>query len=258
MQRAIIGGVFVAALTSWIGILVVLRQSSFYGDAIAHASLTGVALGLLINLNPILVAALYAILVSFVLPYLKKHSGLPIDSLLGFILPFSMAIGVILLAFIPGYQPELISFLFGSILAISWSDVLTILALVVITLITTSILRSKLIFASFDNEYAKVSGIKVEKIDIVYQILLAVTIVAGIRLVGIILVNALLVIPASTTRLFSKSLKQMFVFTPILAISVVVLGLVFSYIFNIPSGPAISVFSGFLFLLGVVLKKIIS
>lgn len=257
MQRALIGGVLVAILTSWIGTLVVLRQSSFFGDAIAHASLMGVALGLLLGLDPVLVAAIYAVLVSFGLPYLKKHSGLPIDSLLGFVLPFSMGLGVILLSIIPGYQPELISFLFGSILSVGWGDIVVVSSLAIVALIIMARLRNKLVFASFDSEYAKISGIAVEKIDVFYHILLAITIVAGIRLVGIVLVNALLVIPASTVRLFAGSLKHMFIYTPVVAVLVTTSGLAISFLIDIPSGPAIAVVSGLIFLLGVITRRLL-
>ena len=250
------GGILVAILTSWMGILVVLRQSSFFGDAIAHASLMGVALGLYLGINPIVVAAGYAVFVSFILPFLKKHSGLPQDSLLGFILPFSMGIGVILLSVIPGYQPELISFLFGSILAIGWSDVVITAFLAGITLLVMLALKGKLTFASFDSEYAKVTGINVTLVDTLYHVLLAITIVAGIRLVGIILVNALLVIPASTARLVARSLREMFMLTPILAVLIIVSGLFISFSWNIPSGPTIAVDSGILFLITLVYTKL--
>lgn len=255
MQRAIIGGIFVASLTSFMGVLVVLRKSSFFGDAIAHASLTGVALGLLVGTNPVLAAAFYAVLVAFFLPYLKKHSGLPLDSLLGFVLPFSMGLGVILLSILPGYQPELISFLFGSVLAIGWVDVGVILVLTLFVIFLMLKYRNSLVFASFDNEYAKVSGIDVAKIDTIYQILLAISIVAGIKLVGIILVNALLVIPASTVRLYAKSLKQMFLITPVLAVLITLVGLISSYFLDIPSGPTIAVTSGLVFLVSIIIKK---
>lgn len=256
VQRAIIGGVLVAILTSWMGILVVLRQSSFFGDAIAHSSLMGIALGLLLGINPIAVAAIYAVFVSFLLPFLRKHSQLPQDSLLGFILPFSMGLAVILLALIPGYQPELISFLFGSILAVSWGDVAIIAILVFATTFIMFFIRRKLTFASFDSEYAKVRGINVSMIDTFYHVLLAITVVAGIRLVGIVLVNALLVIPASTVRLFAGSLKEMFVWTPALAVIVIVVGLVVSFILDIPSGPTIAVVSGLIFLITLIFSKL--
>lgn len=252
IQRAIIGGVLVAVLTSWMGTLVVLRQASFFGDAIAHSSLMGVALGLLLGFNPILAAALYAILVSFGLPYLKKSSKLPTDSLLGFVLPFSMGIGVILLTYIPGYQPELVSFLFGSILSVGWTDIAVVAGLTTVTALVMLVVKNKLLLTSFDSEYAKVSGIKVEKIDVIYNILLAVTIVTGIRLVGIILINALLVIPASTIRLQAKSLKEMFIYSPLLAVGVTLAGLGLSFFTNLPTGPAIAVMAGLVFLLAVI------
>lgn len=247
----------VSILISLMGVFVVLRRSSFFGDAIAHASLTGIALGLLMNFNPILVAAVYAVVISLVLPYLKKSSNLPIDSLLGFIMPFSMGLGVILLAFLPGYQPELISFLFGSVLAVSWGDIVVISTLALITFAVMLLVRKKLIFASFDHQYAKISNINVNRMDVIYHILLAVTIVAGIRLVGIILVNALLVIPASTTRLFVKSLRQMFIYTPILSLIITVSGLIFSVFLNVPSGPTIAVTSGLVFLFTLVFSRVL-
>jgi zinc transport system permease protein len=257
VQRAILGGIIVAALTSWMGILVVLRRSSFFGDAIAHSSLMGIALGLIIGINPIMVAAVYAIFVSLLLPFLRKHSELPQDSLLGFILPFSMGVGIILLAFIPGFQPELISFLFGSILGIGWNDVAIIAVLAIIAFFVALSMKGKFSFVSFDSEYAKVVGVNVSKIDTLYHILLAITVVAGIRLVGIILVNALLVIPASTARLLAGSLRDMFIFTPILAVVNVILGLIASFIFDLPTGPTIAVVSGVLFLITLSVKKLI-
>lgn len=255
MQRALIGGLLVALLTSWMGILVVLKRSSFFGDAIAHASLTGVALGLLLGLNPIVVAVIYAVFVSFLLPILQRRSNLPLDSLLGFILPFSMAIGVILLSILPGYQPELISFLFGSVLSISWTDIFAIGAFSIAALLTMAFLKKALIFTAFDEEYAKVSGINTARINSIYHILLAITIVAGVKLVGIVLVNALLVIPASIARIFANSLNQMLIFTPIIAIVTTITGVLLSYFLNIPTGPTIAAVSGILFLTSLGLKK---
>lgn len=249
IQRAFLGGIIISVLASWMGVLVVLRKSSFFGDAIAHSSLLGVSLGLLLGLNPILVATLYAILVSLLLPLLKKHSQLPLDSLLGFILPFSMGLGIIVLSIIPGYQPELMSFLFGSILSISWSDIYVTASLVVATLLIMFKVNKRLILSSFDHEYAKISGVNVYILDTIYHVLLAVTVVSGIRLVGIILVNALLVIPSSTSRLVAKSLLSMFILTPIFALLATITGLFASFYLNIPAGPAIAVISGLIFIL---------
>ena len=257
IQRAIIGGLLVGVLTSWVGILAVLKRSSMVGDTVAHASLAGVAIGLLIDVNPVLTAAGFAIIISLLLPSLKKHSKLPIDSLLGFILPFSMAIGVILLSFLPGYQPELISFLFGSILSITWADVTIISVLVLVTTVVMMVVNQRLLFVSFDEDYARTTGINVALMNGMYSVILALTIVVGIQLVGIVLLNALLVIPASTVRMFSRSLKDMFVYTPIVSMIVITTGIVLSFILDIPSGPVIAIISGSVFLLAIFLRKMI-
>lgn len=257
IQRALLGGILVAVLTSFVGILAVLRRSSMVGDTVAHASLAGVALGLLIGWNPILTAAVIAVVISLSLPPLTRYSKLPIDSILGFVLPFAMAFGVILLSIIPGYQPELVSFLFGSILSISWANVATIAVLVLIVSISLFFLHEKLLFVSFDEVYAKTAGIKVGRINALYSIILALTIVVGIQLVGIVLLNALLVIPASTVRLMSRSLKDMFWYTPVVSVLVVIMGIFISFFIDIPTGPTIAVVSGAMFIFVISVKKLL-
>jgi len=256
MQRALIGGIIIAALLAYYGIFAMLRRSSFFGDAIAHSSLTGVALGVLLGVPTLIAAIVYAMAVSFFIPILKKKSNLPTDSLLGIILPFSMALGVILLSVIPGYQPELISFLFGNILGISWNNIYLMAAVTAILIVCIFFFQKKLLNISFDSDYATILGIKVNLIDTLYHVSLAVSIVLGIQLVGIVLVNALLIIPAATARIFARSLKSMFVLAPIFSVSAAVVGLFASYYLNFPSGPMIAVTSGLVFLLAILWKNL--
>jgi zinc transport system permease protein len=226
------------------------------GDTIAHASLAGVAIGLLIGVDPILTAAAVAVFTAVLLPTLTKSSTLPVDSILGFVLPFSMAIGVILLALIPGFQPELISYLFGSILSISWLHVLVISGLSVASLIILYVMYKTVLFVSFDEIYAKTAGVNIQRTNTIFSFILALTIVVGIQLVGIVLLNALLVIPASFVRLFSRSLRDMFMFTPLVSVLLVVGGIWVSFIVDMPTGPVIAVLAGLLFLAGVTVKKL--
>lgn len=256
VQRALLGGVLVAGVISWLGILVVLRKSSFFGDAIAHSALTGVAIGLLLGWQPILAAAVYAVVIAWLLPVLRKNSLLPIDTLLGFLLPFSMGIGVLLLSRMPGYQPELMSFLFGSILSISWTDIWVMTGLVAVVVIGMVLLWRRLLFAAFDPEYAQIMGVKVQRLDMFYHGLLALMIVAGTQVVGIVLVNALLVIPASIARLWVRSLNQMVIVTPIVAMVVTLLGITVSFVSDLPTGPTIAVVAGMGLLLSVGLKAV--
>ncbi len=257
VQRAIIGGVLVAMLAGWMGILVVLRRSSFFGDAVSHASLLGVAIGLFLGVHPVLAAAIYAIGISFLLPKLRDISLLPTDSLLGILLPVSMAGGVLVLSATPGYQPELMSFLFGSILSVSWVDIGLMFGLGIAVLLFGVFFWKKLLLSSLDAVHARISGVPVDRVDALYHVLLALTIVVGIQVVGIVLVNALLIIPASTVRLFARSLKTMAVATPIVAVLVTVLGLAVAFMANMPAGPSIAVVAGVIFGASVVVKKVL-
>ena len=132
MQRALVAGLLVSVMTSLLGVLVVLRRSAFFGDAIAHASLAGVALGVLTGWHPLLTAAGVSVGISMLLHAVERRTRLALDTVLGFVLPFFMAIGVLLLSLKPGYQPELMSFLFGSILTVSSDNLLLIAAITVV------------------------------------------------------------------------------------------------------------------------------
>lgn len=256
IQRAIIAGILAAITAGLLGIFVILRRSSFFGDAIAHASLAGIALGIFLNFDPLLCAAVLAVIISIFLFKIEKKEVLTVDTLLGFTLPFFMALGVLILNLIPGYQPELISFLFGNILAISQSNLVLIVVISLIVFAFIYYFRQQLILVTFDIDQARLSGINVDRILLFYYILLALTIVIGIKSVGIVLVNALLVIPAATAKVIAHSLEQMFVLTLIFAIIGVVVGLFASYFLNIPSGAAIVIYTGLQFILTLLIKRL--
>jgi ABC-type Mn2+/Zn2+ transport system permease subunit len=248
MQRALLAGVLVGMMTSLLGVLVVLRRSAFFGDAIAHSSLAGVAVGLLTGWHPLLTAAAVGVGIATSLHVVERRTRLPLDTVLGFILPFFMAIGVLLLSLKPGYQPELMSFLFGSILTVSRANLLVIALITMVVLGIFYQVRSQLIFAAVDEEAAQLAGVRVGWLLTGYYILLALAIIASLRTVGVILVNALLIIPAATAKMLARSLMHMFVLTPLLGTACVVGGIIVSYALDLPSGPAIVVLSGLLFL----------
>jgi zinc transport system permease protein len=247
MQRALLAGVLVGGSASLLGVLVVLRRSAFFGDAIAHASLTGVAVGILTGWNPLLAATGVGIGIAMSLHAVERRTRLPLDTVLGFVLPFFMAVGVLLLSLQPGYQPELVSFLFGSILTVSRDTLLLTVAMTLVVFGVFALLRSQLLFAAFDEEAAQLSGIRVGFILTGYHILLALVIIASIRTVGIVLANALLIIPAATAKMLARSLAHMFILAPLLGIASVMGGIVASYYLDLPSGPTIVCLSGLLF-----------
>jgi zinc transport system permease protein len=248
MQRALVAGILVSLMTSLLGVLVVLRRSAFFGDAIAHASLAGVALGVLAGWHPLLTAAAVSVGISVGLHAVERRTRLALDTVLGFVLPFCMALGVLLLSFKPGYQPELMSFLFGSILTVSRDNLVWIAVITLVVLGSFGRFRPQLVFATFDEEGAQLSGIRVGLMLSGYYILLALVIIASIRTVGVILVNALLIIPAATAKILARSLAHMFVLTPLLGATSVIGGIIGSYYLDLPAGPTIVVLAGMLFL----------
>lgn len=248
MQRALLAGLLVGLTASLLGVFVVLRRSAFFGDAVSHASLAGVALGVVTGLPPLATAAGVAVAIGLSLHRLERGSRLSLDTILGFVLPFFMAAGVLILSLAPGFQPELLSYLFGSLLAVSWEHLGLIAGISLLVLVLLLRLRHPLVFATFDAEGAQASGIRVGRLLTVYHVLLALVVIASIKVVGIILVNALLVIPAATAKLLSRSLGQMFVLSPLVSIASVLAGLAASYWLDVPSGPAVVVVAGLVFL----------
>jgi zinc transport system permease protein len=248
MQRALVAALLVGLVASLLGVFVVLRRSAFFGDAVAHASLAGIAVGVVSGTPPLLLAAGVAIGIGLVLHRLERIGQLSLDTILGFILPFFMAVGVLVLSLSPRFQPELLSYLFGSILTVSWPGLAGIAVVAVVVGIVLARLGHRLVFATFDPEAAHAIGIDVGRLLTAHHVLLALVVIASISLVGIVLVNALLVIPAATAKLLARSLKQLFVLAPLFGTATALAGLVVSYSFDLPSGPAIVVLSGFGFL----------
>jgi zinc transport system permease protein len=253
-QRVLLGGLLVALATGVMGFFVSLKRAHFFGDAIAHSSLAGIALGVLLDLNPLLIALIYALLIASILPWLQKVTELDLNNLLGIVLPFSMGLGVILFALDPGYQPELVSFLFGSIVWISWTDIVLLGLLLIILLGFLWRLWPKLTLLSIDPEYSRLLGIRGVWLNLIYNFLLALVIIAGVRLVGIVLVNALLIVPMSVAKLQSGSLKEMFWLGCLVSVFSVILGLLGSFWLNLPSGATIALVSGLVFGLAVLMR----
>jgi zinc transport system permease protein len=256
VQRAVFAGILFAALAGILGIFTLMRRSAFFGDALAHSALAGVALGLFFKLPPLPVAFVYAFLMALLLPWLKTRTRLSFDTLLGIFLPFSMGLGVIIFSFLPGSQPDLISFLFGSVLTTTWFDFVLLSVLVVFAAVCIKLFFHRFVLLSLDHDYAKLLKLPISKLDFLYHFLLALTVIAGVRLVGVILVNALLVIVPSMVKLHARSMRSMFIYAPLAGMFTVLLGIGLSFQFNLPSGAMIAVTAGLLFGVSFVLSKL--
>lgn len=239
MQRAFISGGILALVLASLGIFVTLRKMAFFGDGIAHASLAGIAIALLAGIAPLPIALLWSLTVAMLIYALERSTRLPSDTLIGIFFTASMALGVVLMSFSGGFQPELISFLFGSILSIRTLD-LTIIALISLVIMAWLMVSFRqLMFMSLTEESAKVAGIHVELQKALLYAALALATVLGVKVLGIILVSALLVIPPATARLLTYDFRGYIIISLLLSEIFVGLGLILSFYYDLPSGATI-------------------
>ena len=239
MQRAIIAGVVLACLLAWLGVFVIMRKMSFFSDGIAHASLAGVAGGVVAGIHPLTTALVFSIVFALVIYYLEKKTTLSSDAIIGILFTSGMALGVVLISLKSGYQPDLVSFLFGNILAIRPVD-LAIISLLSVFIIVFLVYNHKSItLMALDADTAYMAGVRVELLQVAFYIILAVSVVLGLKILGIILVSALLIIPASTAKLVSRSFKSLIVQSIVFSEIIVILGIMLSYVLDLPTGPMI-------------------
>ncbi len=239
MQRALIAGLFLGALLAVLGIYVSIKRMAFFGDGLAHASLAGIAFGLLLGWQPLWVAVLWAIGIALLMYLFEHKTGLSSDALIGIFFTASLALGVIVINVIPGYQPDLLSYLFGNILAVTLDESLIITIVAAVLLILLSLWGRKLGLLSLDRQQAELQGLKTSWLTIFLYVSLAVAVVLGVKLVGVILVSSLLIVPAASAKLISRTFKGMKRNAVILALAVVVVGLIASYLLDWPSGATI-------------------
>jgi zinc transport system permease protein len=239
MQRAIIAGMVLGVLLAYLGIFVTLRKMAFFSDGIAHAALAGAAIGLLTSFSPLLSALIFSMFLAGLIYWLEKKSSLSSDSIIGILFTSGMALGIILISLRRGYQPELIGYLFGNILAIRRLDLIliSIVSLLIMAFILSQ--KRKLTLLALDREMAYMAGINPDFHQLLLYIMLAAALVLGIRVLGIILVSAVLIIPVSTARLFSRSFKSLVLWTILISEGVMTCGLLLSYYLNLPSGAVI-------------------
>jgi ABC-type Mn2+/Zn2+ transport system permease subunit len=247
VQRALIAGVFVGILLAVIGVYVVLKKMSFIGDGIAHSAFGGVALGLLIGANTTLSAVIFAWVTAMLIGISKKNSKTSEDALIGIFFAFTMALGVIFVGFNKKYNADIFGFLFGDILAVSQADVITITVVSVLVLFAVWFFYKDLTYFAFDEDGAKVSGINTTFIYFLLLTLVSVTIVISIKIVGIILAVAFLIIPVSTAIMLTVDFKKLIAISAVISVVSTVAGFAFSYAFNLASGATIVVTATLLF-----------
>ncbi|MBD2728956.1 metal ABC transporter permease [Nostoc sp. FACHB-892] len=239
MQRAIAGAVLMGILGGMLGSFVTLRQLSFFSHAVGHAALVGVALGVLLQINPTWMLLPFTLAFGVIVLYFIDKTDLASDSVLSIVLSGALAIGVILTSLIKGYRGNLMAVLFGDILAIDATDlILTLLVLVGGSIFLLSTLRQQILL-TLNPDVAQVQGIPVQLYRYVFVVLLSLAVAVAIKAVGVLLVNAFLVIPASTAKLMSHHFSRFLVMSVIVGSISSIAGIIVSGIFNLASGPSI-------------------
>jgi len=238
MQRALVAGVVVGALAGYYGVFVVQRRLSFLGVGLSHAAFGGVALGLLLQVNPLWTALPFTVAVALLITAITHRSVVSSDTAIGVLFAAAIAVGVVLLTFKQSYTADAFTYLFGSILAVQRAD-LWVLGGIALLAGGTGPLWGRWAYATFDRDLARADGVPVDRDDYVLAALLAVTVVAAVKVVGIILAAAFFVIPAAAARLLTGSFRAMTLLAVAVGTATAVGGLVGSYAFDLPSGAAI-------------------
>jgi len=244
MRNALAGALLASVACGMIGTFVVVKRIGYISGGIAHAAFGGIGLGYWLGINPLLSLVPFSLASALGIGIVSKKGKVAEDTAIGILWAMGMAIGILFIGFTPGYVPDLFSYLFGNILTVTRNDIYFIIALDLVIMLIVFALYKEFLALAFDEEYAEVSGVKTMFIYLLLLCLIAVTIVMLVRVVGIILVIALLTIPAAIAKQYTRSLGKMMFLAVFTSAVLTVGGLWFSYEFNIASGATIILLSG--------------
>jgi zinc transport system permease protein len=250
--RALVGGIGVALVAGPLGCFIVWRRMAYFGDTMAHAALLGVALALLLEIHITLGVFAIAAAVAFALLLLQRQNVLPTDALLGILSHSTLALGLVMVAFMAWVRIDLMSYLFGDLLAVSRFDIAVIWAGGAIVLAILAAVWRPLLAGTVSEELAAAEGLSPERARLVFMLLMAAVIAMAMKIVGILLITSLLVIPAATARRFAAGPELMAVMAAGIGALAVALGLFGSLQYDTPSGPSVVVAALALFLASLV------
>ncbi len=255
-QNALIAGILVSILSGIIGSLIVVNRMVFLAGGIAHTSYGGIGIAVYFGLPIFLGASVFAVLAALLMAIITLNQRNRIDTFIGLIWAIGMAIGIILIDLTPGYNVDMMSYLFGSILAVSNDDIIYISSLTAFIIFIITFWYRDILAVSYDTEYAALRGINVKLFYTLILVLSALTVVVAIKVVGLILVIALLTIPIYIAEKLSSSLAKMMIVSGILSSLFTFGGLWLSYSYDISSGASIIIVSAISLLLFLLIKKV--
>jgi zinc transport system permease protein len=255
VQKAFVAGAFVSVTCALLGTFLVLRKMSLIGDGLSHVSFGAVALGLFLGATPLYVAVPVVMASSIFILALSKRANIYGDAAIGIVSAVGIASGVLLASLSRGFNVDLFSYLFGSILAISMAEVWFSVGLSLVVLFVLFLFYWDLFSATFDEEYAKTTGIRTGFIDTMLALLTALTVVLSIKVVGVMLVSALLILPAVAALQVARGFTKTLIFAGGFAFLSVLIGITISFFFDLPAGATIVLLLGICFGLAFAYKK---
>lgn len=254
MKRALLAIIIISPLCASMGVQMINFRMSFFSDAISHSAFTGIALGVIFNSNPYLTMILFGALVGAGITKVKRASELSIDTIIGIFFSASVALGIAIVSAKKGLTRNLQSFLYGDILAISDGEILWFLGFFVLIIIFLVYSYNKLTLMGINERLAKVEGIAVRLYDYAFSVLLALTITFSIRAIGILMVTAMLIVPAAAGRNVARGVSGMFWYSIIIAIFSGISGLMASYYWDSATGATIILFAVGCFVLTQIIR----
>lgn len=256
MQNALISIILVSIITGIIGSLVVVNKMVFLSGGIAHSAYGGIGLAIYLGLPMLLSTSLFCIIVTIIIALASYKQREHLDILIGIMWAAGMSFGIILVDLTPGYQSDLMSYLFGSLLAVTKDDLIYMGILLAVIIAVISVFYRDILAVSYDTEYASLRGVKTKFFYTLILVLSSLTIVVAIKVVGLILVIALLTIPIYIASFFSKSLSTMMINATLLSIFFSLIGLALSYNFDLSSGPSIIMVSSTFAFFAFIIKSL--
>ncbi len=254
MQRALLTGTVLGVTCALLAVFVVLRRMAFIGVGLSHAALGGVALGLTLGVPPLPAAAVFGMAIAWVIGWITRRGEVSADTAIGIFFSTAMALGVALMSLSPAYRQDLLGYLFGNILSVGPKDLGLLLLLSAASVGPLVVFFKEFLFLGVDEEAAKAAGLPTGLLNHLLLTIMAVTIVASMKLVGIVLVSAFLVIPAATGQTLAESVRGMVLWSLGSAVLSVFLGLWASWLWNLPSGASIVLVSAALFFLAYAVR----
>lgn len=239
--RAFLGGLGVALVAGPLGCFVVWRRMAYFGDALAHSALLGIALGLILGIDPTFGVLAASVVLAIAFTYLQKQQRFAADTVLGLLAHSALALGLVTLGLMENLRVDLLGYLFGDVLALSWENIMVIYVGAAIVLISLLLIWRRLLAVTVDAELAQADGIDPFLTRLIFSLLLAVTVAMAMQVVGVLLITALLIIPAATARRFATTPEQMALLAAMTGALSVGFGLFGSLNFDLASGPAIVV-----------------